>query len=80
MAAVFFMGSVSCNGLPLISCPSLGRLYQKQPFRANMNELSIDELEQVNGGSAIAIAACVVACAAAAVKVADFVYDTVKGK
>ena len=49
-------------------------------MKSNMNELSINELEQVNGGSAIAIAACVVACAAAAVKVADFVYDTVKGK
>ena len=45
-----------------------------------LKELEMDELEQVNGGSAIAIAACVVACAAAAVKVADFVYDTVKGK
>ena len=49
-------------------------------MKSNMNELSINELEQVNGGSAIAITACIVACAAAAVKVANFVYDTVKGK
>lgn len=47
-------------------------------MKTNMNELSLNELEQVNGGSVVAIAACVVACAAAAVKVADFVYDTVK--
>ena len=49
-------------------------------MNTNMNELSINELEQVNGGSAIAVAACVVGIAAAAVKVADFVYDCVKGK
>ena len=47
----------------------------------NMNELSISELEQVNGGiCGIAVAACVVGVISAAIKVADFVYDTVKGK
>ena len=45
----------------------------------NTKELKLEELEQVNGGSAIAIAACIVGVAAAAVNVADFVYDCVKG-
>ena len=45
-----------------------------------VNELSISEMEMANGGSVIAIAACVVGVAAAAVKVADLVYDCVKGK
>ena len=45
-----------------------------------VNELSISEMEMANGGSAIAITACVVGVAAAAVKVADLVYDCVKGK
>ena len=44
------------------------------------NELSISEMELVNGGSVIAITACVVGVAAAAIKVADLVYDCVKGK
>lgn len=48
-------------------------------MNTNKNELNLNELEQVNGGSAIAIAACIVGVAAAAVKVADFVYDCVKG-
>ena len=46
----------------------------------NMNELSINELEQINGGCAIAVAACVVGIAAAAIKVADLIYDSVKGR
>ena len=46
-----------------------------------MNELNISEMEQVNGGlCSIAVAACVVGVVSAAIKVADFVYDTVKGK
>jgi lactobin A/cerein 7B family class IIb bacteriocin len=50
-------------------------------MNTNMNELSISELEQVNGGiCGIAVAACVVGVISAAIKVADFVYDTVKGK
>ena len=53
-------------------------------MKTGMNELSINEMEQVNGGvvvtaAGIGIAACVVGVAAAAVKVADFVYDCVKG-
>ena len=49
-------------------------------MNTNMKEMNLEEMEQVNGGSAIAVAACVVGIAAAAVKVADFVYDCVKGK
>ena len=46
-----------------------------------MNELSINEMELVNAGlCGIAIAACVVGVVSAAIKIADFVYDTVKGK
>ena len=48
-------------------------------MNTNKNELNLNEMELVNGGSAIAIAACVVGVAAAAVKLADFVYDCVKG-
>ena len=48
-------------------------------MNTNKNELNLNEMEPVNGGSAIAIAACVVGVAAAAVKLADFVYDCVKG-
>ena len=48
-------------------------------MNTNKNELNLNEMELVNGGSAIAIAACIVGVAAAAVKVADFVYDCVKG-
>ena len=43
-------------------------------------ELTLDEMEQVNGGSVAGIAACVVGNVPAAVKVADFVYDCVKSK
>ena len=47
----------------------------------NKNELNFDELEQVSGGiCGVAIAACVVGVAAAAVKVADLVYDIVMDK
>ena len=50
-------------------------------MNTNMNELSINEMEQVNGGlCGIAVAACVVGAVSAAIKVADFVYDCVKGK
>ena len=50
-------------------------------MNTNMNELSINEMELVNAGlCGIAIAACVVGVVSAAIKVADFVYDTVKGK
>ena len=50
-------------------------------MNTSMNELSINEMEQVNAGlCSIAIAACVVGVVSAAIKVADFVYDTVKGK
>ena len=50
-------------------------------MNTNMIELSISEMEQVNGGlCSIAVAACVVGVISAAIKVADFVYDTVKGK
>ena len=49
-------------------------------MNTDMNELSINEMEQVNGGSVIAIAAGVVAAATAAIKVADFIYDCVKDK
>ena len=52
-----------------------------KPSNAGMNELNISEMEQVNGGlCSIAVAACVVGVVSAAIKVADFVYDTVKGK
>ena len=46
----------------------------------NKKELTLDEMEQVNAGSVVGIAPCVVGIAAAAVKVADFVYDCVKSK
>ncbi len=49
-------------------------------MNTNMNELNLNEMELVNGGSVIAVAACVVGIAAAAVKVADLVYDCVTGK
>ena len=49
-------------------------------MNTNRKELTLDEMEQVNAGSVIGIAACVVGVAAAAVKVADFIYDRVKGK
>ena len=48
-------------------------------MKTNMNELSINELEQVNGGSLL-VASCIVGVAVAAVKVADLVYDYVKEK
>ena len=53
----------------------------------NMKELNLNEMEQVNGGSVAAAtvvglgsAAAVFAVAAAAVKVASFVYDCATGK
>ena len=49
-------------------------------MNTNRKELTLDEMEQVNAGSVGGIAACVVGIAAAAVKVADFVYDCVKSK
>ena len=49
-------------------------------MNTNMNELNLNEMELVNGGNPIAVAACVVGIAAAAIKVADLVYDTVKGR
>ena len=49
-------------------------------MNTNKNELTLYEMEQVNVGSVVGIAACVVGIAAAAVKVADFVYDCVKSK
>ncbi len=49
-------------------------------MNTNMNELNLNEMELVNGGSAIAVAACVVGIAAAAIKVADLIYDSVKGR
>ena len=49
-------------------------------MNTSMNELNLNEMELVNGGSVVAVAACVVGIAAAAIKVADLVYDTVKGR
>ena len=49
-------------------------------MNTNMKELTLEEIEQVNAGSVVGIAACVVGIATAAVKVADFVYDCVKSK
>ena len=49
-------------------------------MNTNMNELNLNEMEQVNGGSVIAIAAGVIAAGFAAAKMAEFVYDRIKGK
>ena len=49
-------------------------------MNTNMKELNINEMEQVNAGNPIAVAACVVGIAAAAIKVADLIYDSVKGR
>ena len=55
-------------------------------MNTNMKELNLNEMEQVNGGSVAAAtvvglgsAAAVFAVAAAAVKVASFVYDCATG-
>ena len=55
-------------------------IYSPPSWGSITTNLSISEMEPVNGGSAIAITACVVGVAAAAIKVADLVYDCVKGK
>ena len=49
-------------------------------MNTNMKELTQDEMEHVNAGSVVGIAACGVGIAAAAVTVADFAYDCVKSK
>ena len=49
-------------------------------MNTNTNELNLNEMEQVNGGSVIAIAAGVVAVGFASAKIAEFVYDRIKGK
>ena len=50
-------------------------------MKTNMNELSLNEMEQVNGGlCGISIAACVVGAVAAGVKLAEFVYDCATGR
>ena len=47
----------------------------------NINELSINEMEQANGGvCGLTIAACVIGITAVAVKVADSIYDIAKGR
>ena len=50
-------------------------------MNTNMNEISINEMDEISGGvCGLAIAACVVAAVTAAIKITDFVYDCATGQ